>query len=705
MKKILFSTILLLISTISFSQKLTPIKWNISPSKDEVKIGDVVEIRFEATIEHDWYLYSNDFSPELGPKLTLIEIKPNDGFELVGKPTAVGQKRKFDDLWGGEYSYFKEKGLFVQKVKILKNKPTIEGLIDYQVCTDKDGRCIPLKEKFNINQIKIISSGGVQTSVPATNAVVAAQSPAEPEKKNAEPAALIQPAKVQAVKEEKSILASVAAAILPASKPDSAVETPVIQAEKPVITEVSSAISNSPSTENVENQSIWSFLALAFSLGFASIFMPCIYPIMPMTINFFIKQKDGKRKAVVYGLFIMLIFGGTGLVTMAFGAPFLNFLSTHWAPNLVFFLIFILFGASMLGAFEIVLPSSMVNKIDAAADRSDWIGIFFMALTLVVVSFSCTIPFVGSLLILSAKGEILRPLYGMLAFGLPFALVFGGLAFFPSVLKTLPKSGGWLGELKVVFALLEFALAIKFISNIDLTYHFNALSRNLFLYIWIFFFALIALYIFGIIRLPSDEKVKKYNISRVFFGTAAAAFAIYLATGLNAKPLTLLQGFLPPLEYGQPKALVANGLKREMAHGLQGYADYDDAIAAAKESGKPLLIDFTGYACANCRKMEENIWPNEEVNKLMKENFELASLYVDDKKILPADKQYISKYDDEKKISVGDKNLDIEITKFNNNAQPLYCIVDANGKLIVQPFSYTNKPEEFLKFLNSGLKK
>jgi thiol:disulfide interchange protein len=352
-----------------------------------------------------------------------------------------------------------------------------------------------------------------------------------------------------------------------------------------------------------------------------------------------------------------------------------------------------------------VLPSSMVNKIDAAADKGGYVGVFFMALTLVVVSFSCTVPFVGSLLILSAKGEIWRPLYGMLAFGLPFALVFSGLAFFPKFLQKLPKSGGWLGEMKVVFALIEFALALKFLSNIDLVYHFNLLYRNTFLIIWIVFFVLIALYIFGILRLPSDQKVKQFGFGRIAFGTLAAAFAVYLVMGLNAKPLQLLQGFLPPQDYGKTKQASSNGQLREMAHGLEGYADYDDALAAAKAEGKPILIDFTGYACANCRKMEENIWPNEEVNKRMKEDFVLASLYVDDKKALPKEKQYVSKDDDELKATVGEKNLDIEITKFNNNAQPLYCIIDADGKLLVPPFSYTAKPEDFIAFLDSWKKK
>jgi thiol:disulfide interchange protein len=451
-----------------------------------------------------------------------------------------------------------------------------------------------------------------------------------------------------------------------------------------------------------ESTSLLGFLLTAFLAGFASIFMPCIYPIMPMTVSFFTKQSQGTRKATFYGLSIMFVFGLIGLVATVFGAPFLNFISTHWIPNLIFFVIFIIFGVSLLGAFEIVLPHEVVNNIDRMSEKGGFVGIFFMALTLVVVSFSCTAPFVGSLLIMAAKGEVWRPLWGMLAFGLPFGVVFTSLAMFPQWLKSLPKSGGWMNEMKAVFGILEFALALKFLSNIDLTYHFNYISRNTFLIIWIIIFVTIGLYILGILRLPKDSKVKKYNVQRFVFGTLFLGFAAYMVPGVSHnKELNLLSGLLPPKTIA---STVADDSKlRDLPHELKGFYDYDDALAYSKEIGKPLFIDFTGYACANCRKMEENVWPKPEVLEKLKNNFVIASLYVDDKKELPKEKQYTSKYDDELKVTVGDKNMDLEITKYNNNAQPYYIIEDSNGKSIVkQPIGYTSK-EEFMKFLDEGI--
>ncbi len=452
-----------------------------------------------------------------------------------------------------------------------------------------------------------------------------------------------------------------------------------------------------------EGTTLIGFLLTAFLAGFASIFMPCIYPIMPMTVSFFTKQSQGTRKAMFYGFSIMFVFAIIGLIATAFGAPFLNFISTHWLPNLIFFIIFIIFGVSLLGAFEIVLPHNMVNNIDRMSEKGGLVGIFFMALTLVVVSFSCTAPFVGSLLIMAAKGEVWRPLWGMLAFGLPFGIIFTSLAMFPQWLKSLPKSGGWMNEMKAVFGILEFALALKFLSNIDLTYHFNLISRNLFLGIWIIIFFLIALYIIGIIRLPKDSKLVKLSFQRVLFSAIFLSFTIYMGLGLiQNKELSLLSGILPPKALNNTAAIDGSKL-RNLPHDLQGFYDYDDALAYSKEVGKPLLIDFTGYACANCRKMEENVWSKPEVLEKLKNEFIIASLYVDDKKELEKSKQYISKYDDELKETVGDKNMDIEITKYNNNAQPYYVIENSEGKIIVkQPIGYCSK-EDFIKFLDEGI--
>nr|MBP8156414.1 thioredoxin family protein [Leadbetterella sp.] len=600
----------------------------------------------------DWYLYSSDFSPELGPTVTEFAFPKSKGFQTFGKIKPLNPKKKFDEIWGGDVTYFKGTGKFIQKIKILEANTAITGKITYQTCTDIDGKCVPGNESFTIKVSAVESSKVEQKtdtlSQDTTSEVVPSETIAKEISKNTNPEI----------------------------------------AKKPM----------------EESKSLWQFLLAAFGVGFASIFMPCIYPIMPMTVSFFTKQKNGKSKAVFYGISIMAIFGLMGLVAMAFGAPFLNFLSTHWAPNLLFFIIFILFGISLLGAFEIVLPHSTVNKVDRLGDKGGLIGIFFMALTLVLVSFSCTVPLVGTLLIAAAQGEVLRPLYGMLAFGAPFAIVFAGLAMFPQLLKNLPKSGGWLNELKAVFGFLEFALALKFLSNIDLAYNFNLLHRNIFLAIWIVIAVITGIYILGFIRFFKDDKIEKRGPLRIAFAAMFLGLAAYMLPGVANKPLTLLSGILPPMpvaSHGATNTTLPTDKMRALPHELFGFYDFDDAQAYAKEINKPILIDFTGYACANCRKMEENVWSKPEVLKRLKEDFVIASLYVDDKKELPKEKQYTSTYDNELKTTVGDKNMDLEITKYNNNAQPYYVIVHPNGDKLLEPLGYSSEID-FIKFLDKG---
>lgn len=674
-KSIKLITLFLLISKVAFTQILKPTTWKFQPSKSEVKVGNVVELQFNATIQKDWYLYSSDFDPNLGPIVTEIEFSPNDSYELVGGVTPIHPKKKYDDLWGGDITYFTGKGQFIQKVKVLKPEAKIDGEISFQSCTDVDGRCVNGTEGFSF-KVKGIASSATE------------------------------PAKIEdaSIEEEQEAVAAKDAI----EEPEGAInKLPTLEEavdKEAVISENDEVINSDRPVQKEEATSLWKFLLLALGAGFASIFMPCIYPIMPMTVSYFTKQENGKSKAFFYGISIMAIFAVMGLVTMAFGAPFLNFISTHWVPNLIFFIIFIIFGISLLGAFEIVLPHGTVNKIDRMSDRGGIIGIFFMALTLVVVSFSCTVPFVGSLLILSAQGEVLRPLYGMLAFGLPFAAVFTSLAMFPQWLKNLPKSGGWLNELKAVFGFLEFALALKFLSNIDLAYHWNLIHRNIFILIWVVIAVLIGLYILGFVRLPKDNRVEKISFARIAYSVIFFAFAAYMVPGVANKSLPLLSGILPPMPTTELSATIkplAHEKMKALPHGLQGFKDYDDALAYSEEVGKPVLIDFTGYACANCRKMEEFVWPQEEVLKRLSEDFVIASLYVDDKAALPVEKHYVSTYDNEKKTTVGGKNMDLEITKFNNNAQPYYAVVDSEGNPLIDPIGYSSE-EEFIEFLDKG---
>lgn len=661
MRKLTLFIILLTCSLLTVAQIETPTTWSNSLSKSNPKVGETIELRFEATIKKGWYLYSSDFDPEIGPIVTTFSFKPSKEFKLIGGITPKNPKTKFDEIWGANIKYFTEKAVFIQKIQILSEKTVILGDIEFQSCTDVDGRCINGKEKFTIS---VVASPAEKTDKKIDSLTVLEGDTAD---------LVGEPTKVDKIQ---------------------------VQIE-------ASQKSNEIETQNSSDESsLLDFLLIAFMAGFASIFMPCIYPIMPMTVSFFTKQEKGRFKAIFYGISIMAIFSVMGFVTMLFGAPFLNFISTHWIPNLLFFILFIVFGISLLGAFEIVMPHETVNKIDQLSEKGGLIGIFFMALTLVVVSFSCTVPFVGSLLIYSSQGEVMRPLYGMLAFGLPFALVFSGLAMFPQFLKTLPKSGGWLNELKAVFGLLEFALALKFLSNIDLAYHLNLIHRNIFLLIWIVIGVLITLYILGLIRFSKDNRIEKYHWSRIFFASIFAGLTLYMVPGITGKPLSALSGILPPAPIetttNSNNAPAVN--MRALPHNLWGFYDIDDAKAYAAKINKPILIDFTGYACANCRKMEENVWPKSEVKKILSEEFVIASLYVDDKKELPLEKQYLSNYSNEMITTIGAKNMEYEITQFNNNAQPYYIIIDAQGKVLMKPIGYSSE-NDFLSWLKEGKRK
>lgn len=643
-----------------FGQIEKPTLWSYEVSPQNPKIGDIVEVRLKAKIQKDWKLYSSKMSPEIGPLITVITFKKSPDFKLVGGITESPSPAKvYEEIWESDVLIHKKAATFIQKIKILNENFIINTHIEFQSCTDVDGRCVNGKEDFEI-KIKAL--------------------PSEKETKN------------DSTKSLGSVVDSTND-----TKGEEIQETKFTQNEKPAL-EIPVSDSNSES-------SLWKFLLIAFGAGFASIFMPCIYPIMPMTVSFFTKQKDGKSKAIFYGISIMVIFAIMGLITMLLGAPFLNFLSTHWLPNLIFFVVFILFGVSLLGAFEIVLPHETVNKIDRLGDKGGLIGIFFMALTLVVVSFSCTVPFVGTLLIAAAQGEVLRPVYGMLAFGLPFALVFSGLAMFPKYLKKMPKSGGWLNELKAVFGFLEFALALKFLSNIDLAYNWHLIHRNIFLVIWIVIAVITGIYILGFMRMPKDDKIETRTLSRVIFAAIFFGLAIYMTPGVANKPLSLLSGILPPMpvsESGSPASL--DPKLRSLPENLVGFKDFDDALPEAKKLNKPILIDFTGKACANCRRMEENVWPVPEVLNRLRNDFVIASLYVDDKDELPKEKQYISKYDNKLKVTIGDKNIDLEISKYNNNAQPFYIIVDTNGEMLIKPQGYCST-DQFINFLSMGKEK
>ncbi len=480
------------------------------------------------------------------------------------------------------------------------------------------------------------------------------------------------------------------------------------------------------SAEN-DKKSLWSIFIAGLVGGFAALLMPCIFPMLPLTVSFFTKQSgsrvSGISKALLYGLFIIVIYVALGMIiTIAFGSDALNALSTNGIFNFIFFLLLVVFAASFFGAFEITLPSSFVNKMDAKSDKGGLIGLFFMAFSLSLVSFSCTGPIIGTLLVEAAsKGERLGPAIGMLGFSIALAIPFGLFAMFPSMLKSLPKSGGWLNSVKVVLGFLELALALKFLSNVDLAYHWNWLDREVFLSLWIVVFGLMGLYLIGKIKFSHDSDLKFLSVPRTILAIVVFSFVVYMIPGLWGAPLKSISAFLPPSAtqdfdlstgVGSSSAAHTDGKVKKYAEifhgrgtpkGFDPYYDYDQALATAKELNKPVLIDFTGWNCVNCRKMESNVWTDPAVAKLLKEEFVMAELFVDDKTELPANEQFVSKYSNKKIKTIGNKNSDFQASSFNSNSQPLYVIVDPNGQILVPQSGANYNVEQYKAFLQSGV--
>jgi len=471
-----------------------------------------------------------------------------------------------------------------------------------------------------------------------------------------------------------------------------------------------------------DDQSLWQFFWVAMGAGLLALLTPCVYPLIPMTVSFFTKQQGGKKLAFLYGFFIVLIYVFFGTILAFFaGASFANFLSTHWIPNLLFFAIFIFFGISFLGAFEIVLPSGLVNKVDAKSDKGGLLGVFFMAFTLVLVSFSCTGPLAGSILIASSQGVFLKPIIGMLGFSLAFAIPFTMFAIFPGFMQKMPKSGTWMNEVKVVLGFLEIALAFKFLSVADQVYHWHLLDREIFLAIWIAIFTALTLYLFGKISLPHDGPSGKLSVPRALFATAFLAFVIYLTPGMFGAPLKGLSGWLPPMSSqdfkgsaqvseedsnsSRSSSTVKYSEFLKLPLGLNGFFDFEEAKAYAQQVGKPLFIDFTGHGCVNCRKMEEYVWSDPAVLSILKNDYVVVALYCDDKTELPQNKWYISKADGQEKKTLGDQNLDFQIARFNSNAQPHYVLLDPRKDVapMVPPVAFDADINHFISFLKKGI--
>ncbi|WDF68932.1 cytochrome c biogenesis protein CcdA [Sphingobacterium oryzagri] len=476
-----------------------------------------------------------------------------------------------------------------------------------------------------------------------------------------------------------------------------------------------------------EKKSLWTIFIAGLLGGFAAFIMPCIFPMVPLTVSFFTKRSASRAKAIshalLYGLFIIVIYVALGMfISITFGSDALNELSTNGVFNFIFFLVLVLFAASFFGAFELTLPSSFVNKIDAKSDQGGLVGLFFMAFSLALVSFSCTGPIIGTLLVEAAsKGERMGPAIGMLGFSVALALPFVLFAMFPSMLKSLPKSGGWLNSVKVVLGFLELALALKFLSNVDLAYHWNWLDREVFLALWIVIFALMGLYLIGKISFAHDSPLSHLSVPRTILAIIVFSFVVYMLPGMWGAPLKSISAFLPPsatqdfdlsaASLGAAPAAAEGKQKKyhEIFHergtpkGFDPYYDYEEGIAAAKALGKPALIDFTGWNCVNCRKMEANVWTDPKVAALLREEFVMIELFVDDRTALPAAEQFVSSYSGKKINTIGKKNSDFQAATFNSNSQPLYVIVDETGKVLLPPTGANYNIAEYAAYLQQGI--
>ncbi|ELR72792.1 Cytochrome c-type biogenesis protein DsbD, protein-disulfide reductase [Fulvivirga imtechensis AK7] len=696
MKKIFFLLAFCAASVAAFSQILEPSSWNTEVSRKEVKVGDEIELIFKAKIDKNWYLYSSDFDPDCGPMVTTFTFKPNDTYELIGDLRAINPTEKYDDVFECTVRIFKNTGEFRQRIRVLSPDLTVEGNYEFQVCSDIDGKCIPFDHDFVFDDFQVIKTQ------PKENLPENEEPRQQAEQKSAEKTTVPE-------KEENKIDEPSPKKTEPADSYSSGENTgPVLDESLVVKTDKDKSI-------------IW-FMIFAFVAGLAALLTPCVFPMIPMTVTYFTGKGRGAGQAFIYGFSIIIIYTIIGsAIAPLMGPETANHLSTEWLPNLIFFAVFIIFALSFFGLFDITLPSSFVNKMDRKADRGGLLGVFFMAFTLVLVSFSCTGPIVGSILVGSAGGEVLKPILGMFAFSLAFAIPFTLFAIFPGWLSNLPKSGGWLNSVKVVLGFIELALAFKFLSIADQAFHWGILDREVNIAIWIVIFTLMGFYLLGKIRLPHDSKLEVISVPRLMMAIGTFAFVLYLIPGMWGAPLKALAGYLPPMythdfdlismtrqtdeaEYaacGEPKY----GDFLHLPHGLRGYFDYDQAIACARQQNKPLFIDFTGHGCTNCREMEAVVWSDPEVLRRLKEDYVIVALYVDDKTELPESAWYTSGYDGKVKKTIGKQNADLQITNLKNNAQPFYVLVGKDEKVLVEPVTYDRSARNFIKFLNKGKEK
>ncbi len=628
------------------AQIVNPTKWEF----DSKQNGKEVDLIFKATIESGWHLYDTDL-PEGGPIATSFVFEDSTLFEFNGKILKEPQPEiHFDETFQLNVGYFNGQAILTQKIKLKSDDPVeIKGFVLFMSCNDET--CTPPEEskfQFKFNQT-------AQSTSSVTEDIT---------------------------------------------------------------------LNSETSMNNGSGQTLWLFILISALAGFAAILTPCVFPMIPMTVSFFMRGSEDRGKSIRTGVFfgvsIVLIFtllGGLFSIGI-FGPNVGSVLSTHWIPNLLFFILFLVFSISFFGAFELVLPSGLVNKTDAKADKGGMVGAFFMALTTVIVSFSCTGPFIGALIIQAVQDGGLRPLLGMFIFGLAFATPFTLLAIFPSALNKLPKSGGWLNSIKVVFAFILLAFGLKFLSNIDQVYGFGLLSREIYLSIWIVVFSLLGLYFLGKIKFSHDSDLPFVGVGRLFLSIITFSFVVYLFTGLLGAQLSAVSALIPPeSENSYLSSRASNGQafnaaeelcgpakyadKLHLPNSLPGYFDFEQGLACAKEQNKPLFVVFKGHACSNCKKMENTVWEDAEVMNMLSQKYVVVGLYTDDRTKLPEEEIFISKVDGEEKDNLGEKNLDLQISKYQTNSIPFHVILKPDGSELKMGVTFND--EVFRDFIAKGI--
>ena len=661
------------------AQMVNPVEWEFS-------IQDVNETEFDvvamATVDPEYHIYSTKM-PALGPLPTIFEFEKSDDFEVVGEARDVTEGELFyDDIFEVEYVQFKGKAIYAQRLKRLTDSAfKVIGTVSGQAC--KDGMCVPVSGDFDLVKLGVNGETLVETAVPLTD------------------------------------------------NNDAATETD----EKQAVLSAGDDYDyfTSEGAESTDT-SLLGMILSAILWGLAALLTPCVFPMVPMTVSFFMhgegeSKQEGRFKAFMYFLFIVLLYtlpiAILILITYFVGgesvtAGIFNWLATNWLPNLIFFLVFMVFAASFFGAFEITLGSNMLNKSDSKQNTKNLGGIFFMALTLVLVSFSCTGPIVGTVLIQSTQGAIWTPIICMLAFSIAFALPFALFAMFPNLLQKLPKSGGWMNSVKVVLGFVEVALGFKFLMTADQAYGWGLLDREVYLGIWIVCFTLLGFYLLGKIRFKGEKEVKELSVFRLVLIIIDFTFVIYMIPGMWGAPLKALSGYLPPqqtLDFNLDRTIKYVESQQEsqtceepkysdvleLPLDLSGYFDYEQALSCARAQDKPVFVDFTGHGCNNCREMENSVWSDPEVLKMLRDEYVVVALYVDDKTEMPEEDWSVSTKNGKVKKTIGSKNIDFQETRFGANAQPYYVLLDNDGDMLMIPRSYSKDKAAFLTFLKKGL--